>query len=123
MWLEESLGAIGVRIDDGGRGALPLTVEGTGQLPGGRCDLDSSTSSQFLSAVLIAATRANADVVVDQVGATVPSMPHIAMTVAMLRERGIDVDDSTPNVWCVTPGTIPGGVVDVGNVMPSSVDL
>jgi len=114
MWpLLDALRQLGVTIDDGGRGALPLTIEGNGRLPGGTCDLDSSMSSQFLSALLIAAARADAEVVVNQVGASMPSMPHIAMTVAMLRERGIGVDDSVPNVWRVSPGTIGGGVFDI----------
>ena len=35
-----------------------------------------------------------------------PSLPHIEMTVAMLRERGVEVDDSDANRWAVAPGPI-----------------
>ena len=35
-----------------------------------------------------------------------PSAPHVAMTVAMLREAGVDVDDTQPNRWRVSPGPI-----------------
>lgn len=111
--LLDGLRQLGARIHDNGAGALPFTVHGAGRLAGGNCDLDSSASSQFLSAVLLAAAGADADVVVNHVGAMLPSLPHIAMTVAMLRERGIAVDDSTPGVWRVTPGVVTGGVVDV----------
>src|SRR5439155_1568609 len=39
-------------------------------------------------------------------GKPVPSLPHIAMSVAMLREAGVDVDDAEPNTWRVYPGVI-----------------
>ena len=51
-----------------------------------------------------------------------PSLPHIAMTVAMLRERGVEVDDSRPDRWAVSPGPIaPRDVVvepDLSNAAP-----
>ena len=111
--LIDGLRQLGVRIEDGGRGALPLTVHGTGRLRGGTCTIDSSASSQFLSALLLAAPRADGVVEIRHVGATLPSAPHIAMTLAMLRQRGIAVDDATPQAWRVTPGQLRGGVIDV----------
>ena len=39
-------------------------------------------------------------------GTSVPSAPHIAMTTTMLRQAGVDVDDTTANRWRVTPGRI-----------------
>jgi 3-phosphoshikimate 1-carboxyvinyltransferase len=111
--LLEGLRQLGVRIDDDGRHALPLTVFGTGQLPGGECVIDSSGSSQFISALLLAAPRAASAIVVRHVGPVVPSLPHIEMTVAMLRARGVVVDDSDPNTWRVEPGRLRGGTVEV----------
>ena len=35
-----------------------------------------------------------------------PSQPHIDMTVAMLREHGVEVDDSDANRWAVSPGPV-----------------
>ena len=111
--LIDGLRQLGVQIEDGGRGALPLTVKGTGRLRGGPCTIDSSASSQFLSALLLAAPGADGVVEIRHLGAPLPSAPHIAMTLAMLRERGIAVDDATPQVWRVNPGRLRGGVVDV----------
>ena len=113
--LLESLRQLGVRVDDTeqNRGGLPVTVLGDGHLPGGKCQVDSSSSSQFLSALLLASARADSDVVIEHVGASLPSMPHIEMTVAMLRERGVAVDDSTPGLWRVTPAPVSGGVIDI----------
>ena len=39
-------------------------------------------------------------------GAAVPSLPLVAMTVSMLRDAGVEVDDSTANRWYVAPGPI-----------------
>ena len=113
--LLESLRQLGVRVEDTdhNRGRLPVTVFGNGRLAGGKCQVDSSSSSQFLSALLLVSARADGEIVVEHVGATLPSLPHIDMTVAMLRERGVSVDDSTPGLWRVTPGRVNGGVIDI----------
>lgn len=113
--LLDSLRQLGVRIEDTAQnpGGLPVTVLGAGHLSGGRCELDSSSSSQFLSALLLVAARADDEVVVENVGASLPSLPHIAMTVEMLRDRGVSVDDSSPGRWRVAPAAVAGGVVDI----------
>jgi 3-phosphoshikimate 1-carboxyvinyltransferase len=111
--LLDGLRQLGVRIDDDGRHALPLTVLGAGVLPGGECAIDSSSSSQFVSALLLAAPRASDAIVVRHVGPALPSLPHIEMTVAMLRARGVVVDDGERHRWQVQPGPIRGGTVDV----------
>jgi 3-phosphoshikimate 1-carboxyvinyltransferase len=113
--LLESLRQLGVRVEDTeqNRGGLPVTVLGSGHLPGGKCALDSSSSSQFLSALLLASARADDEVVIENVGTSLPSAPHIAMTVAMLRDRGVPVDDSTAGRWRVAPAPVTGGVIDI----------
>ncbi|WP_246081783.1 3-phosphoshikimate 1-carboxyvinyltransferase [Nocardioides litoris] len=105
-----ALTALGVEVDDGGRGGLPFTVRGTGSVPGGTVTIDASASSQFVSALLLAGARFERGVDVRHDGKPVPSLPHIEMTVAVLRERGVEVDDSEPNRWTVAPG--PVGAVD-----------
>lgn len=99
----QALRTLGAQIDDGGRNALPMTVVGTGGLPGGEVTLDASESSQFVSALLLAAPRFDQGVVVRHVGPPVPSMPHIAMTVQMLRSAGAGVEAERA-VWTVKPG-------------------
>ena len=85
---------IGVDVQDGGRGALPFTVRGTGRVHGGEVTIDASASSQFVSALLLAAPRYDEGLDVRHDGPPVPSLPHIAMTVEQLRVHGVDVDDS-----------------------------
>jgi len=93
--LLKALRDLGARIDDDGRDAPPFTVHGGGGLRGGRVSLDSSASSQFVSALLLAGPAFERGVTVSLVG-TPPSEPHIAMTLDMLRRFGatVDRDDS-----------------------------
>lgn len=106
--LIQALRQIGVDVNDEGRGALPLTVRGTGRVTGGQVTIDASSSSQLVSGLLLAAPDFDKGIVVRHEGPPVPSTPHIAMTVAMLRAVGAAVDDSTPNTWTVEPGRIVG---------------
>jgi 3-phosphoshikimate 1-carboxyvinyltransferase len=85
---------------------LPFTIHGTGHVRGGRVVLDASGSSQFVSALLLAGARFDDGLDLLHDGKTVPSQPHIDMTVAMLRGHGVDVDDSEPDRWRVSPGLI-----------------
>lgn len=101
-----ALRGLGVEIGDDGRGALPFTVHGRGAVRGGKVVIDASGSSQFVSALLLAGTRYEQGVDVRHDGKPVPSLPHIEMTIAMLRRRGVEVDDSDPNRWAVAPGPI-----------------
>lgn len=101
-----ALAALGVRVEDDGRGALPFTVAGEGRVRGGRVVIDASASSQFVSALLLAGARFEEGVEVVHEGKPVPSMPHIDMTVQVLREHGVEVDDSQPDRWAVAPGQV-----------------
>lgn len=86
--------------------ALPLVVRGHGGLPGGSVTLDASQSSQLVSGLLLAAPRFAEGATVTHVGGTLPSAPHLAMTVEALRASGASVDDSTPGTWSVAPGRL-----------------
>jgi 3-phosphoshikimate 1-carboxyvinyltransferase len=98
---------LGADIDDAGRGALPLTVHGDGGITGGAVDIDASASSQLLSALLLPAARWGEGAFVRHVGARpVPNAPHVRMTVAMLRQRGVPIDDDNAGEWAVTPTEI-----------------
>ena len=97
---------LGITVDDGDRGSLPFTVRGTGAVKGGQVVIDASASSQFVSALLLAGPRYDEGVDVIHDGRPVPSSPHIEMTVAVLRQHGVEVDDREPNRWRVDPGPV-----------------
>jgi 3-phosphoshikimate 1-carboxyvinyltransferase len=104
-----ALRTLGVPIDDGGRGALPFTVHGSGSVRGGPVTLDASGSSQLVSGLLLAAPRFDSGVEVRHEGPPVPSLPHIEMTVRMLRGAGAEAEaggSPRPTVWRVRPGRL-----------------
>ena len=98
-------GMAGLGIDVAGAG-LPFTVCGHGAVPGGTVDIDASASSQFVSGLLLAGAAFTDGLTVRHTGATLPSAPHIAMTVAMLRQAGVTVDDGVADRWRVAPGPV-----------------
>jgi 3-phosphoshikimate 1-carboxyvinyltransferase len=104
--LLDGLRQAGALISDQGRGALPFTVHGTGSLPGGRVRIDAAASSQFVSALLLAGPRFDKGLDLIHVGASLPSLPHIEMTVAALRAAGASVDTGGANRWRIHPGTL-----------------
>ena len=100
------LRALGVDINDDRRGALPFTVHGTGRVEGGPLELDASASSQFVSGLLLSAARFENGLDLRHTGGRLPSMPHIEMTIATLRARGVEVASPEPGRWQVSPGPI-----------------
>ncbi|UZN04593.1 3-phosphoshikimate 1-carboxyvinyltransferase [Cellulomonas sp. S1-8] len=121
--LLDALRALGVRVDDEGEaGRLPFTVHGRGAVRGGQVDVDASGSSQFVSGLLLAGARFDRGLTVRHTGPTLPSLPHIEMTVAVLRAAGVVVDDSRPEIWHVEPGPVAGRDVhvepDLSNAAP-----
>ena len=116
-----ALRQLGAQIEDGGRAAVPFTVHGRGAVRGGTVVLDASGSSQLVSGLLLAAPRFDEGVEVRHEGPPVPSAPHIAMTVRMLRAAGASVEELTTgasgsgrrDAWRVRPGRLDLGSVTV----------
>lgn len=121
----EGLRQLGVQVDcEQGENALPFvlrspglaSVEGVSEAPVVR--IDASTSSQFVSALLLMAPRLPQGMVLVHEGSSVPSIPHIQMTVEALRQIGIEVQEHYPTQgneaeggeyrWTVHPGSFPG---------------
>ncbi len=101
--LLDALRGLGVEIDGDG---LPFLVRAAGAVAGGAVDIDASASSQFVSGLLLAGPTFTDGLTVHHVGPSLPSAPHIAMTVAMLRQAGVEVDNATANRWRVRPGPV-----------------
>lgn len=120
IWALSSLGA-----DISGE-QLPLTVHGQGHLPGGSVVIDASQSSQFISALLLSAPRFDRGLEVRHRGIAIPSLPHIEMTVSMMRSFGAqiieDTSDPTNCHWQVAHGCLTGGELliepDLSNAGP-----
>ena len=121
----EGLRQLVVQVEcEQGENALPFvlrspglaSVEGVSEAPVVR--IDASTSSQFVSALLLMAPRLPQGMVLVHEGSSVPSIPHIQMTVEALRQMGIRVQEHYPSQgneaesgeyrWTVHPGSFPG---------------
>lgn len=100
---------LGIEIEHDGRYALPMIVKSKGQIPGGALTIDASASSQFLSALLLIAPSTRDGIIATHKGGPLPSMPHIDMTVQMLRDFGAQVTvDKSANSWSVSTGALQG---------------
>ena len=98
-----ALRGLGVDIDGDG---LPFRVHSGGSVAGGTVEIDASASSQFVSGLLLSGAAFTDGLTIVHTGESVPSAPHVAMTVSMLRDAGVDVDDTQANRWRVRPGPI-----------------
>ena len=104
----EGLRGLGVAIEPADADRLPFTVLGRGGVAGGAVAVDASASSQFVSGLLLSGARYDAGLTVTHRGpGAVPSLPHVEMTVAMLRAAGVAVTvDEAGSRWTVSPGPI-----------------
>jgi len=103
----KALESLGVSIEHGSRYSLPMTINANGQLQGGTVEVDATLSSQFISALLLVAPATKDGITVKHVGSSLPSLPHIEMTIAMLREKGVEVIVGH-NEWTVKPAIMHG---------------
>jgi 3-phosphoshikimate 1-carboxyvinyltransferase len=119
----KALEELGISIEHDGRYSLPLKLHGTGKIPGGALTIDASASSQFLSALLLVAPSFENGIVATHKGGQLPSMPHIEMTVDMLRSFGAHVEVNTAaQSWSVKSGKLHGQELviepDLSNAAP-----
>lgn len=118
-----ALEELGISTEHDGRYSLPLKLHGIGKIPGGALTIDASASSQFLSALLLVAPSFENGIVATHKGGQLPSMPHIEMTVDMLRSFGADVEvDTAAHSWSVKAGKLHGQELviepDLSNAAP-----
>ena len=123
--LIKALEDLGVLIDHKNRYSLPLLINGSGLISGGEIAVDASKSSQFLTALLLAGSRMRDGLTLRNSSTSLPSQPHIDMTLAMLRDFGAKVEVSSKNnsqTWSVKAGNLKGRELviepDLSNAAP-----
>jgi 3-phosphoshikimate 1-carboxyvinyltransferase len=100
---------LGIEIEHDGRYSLPMVVKGKGAIAGSSLTIDASASSQFLSALLLIGPSTTNGITATHQGGALPSMPHIDMTVQMLRDFGAEVKvDKESQSWSVAVGALNG---------------
>jgi len=104
--LISALKNLGISVDDQSTGSLPFSIASDGMVQGGEITIDASESSQFVSALLLAAPRFKNGLIIKHVGKNLPSLPHIEMTIDMLKQVGVEVTTIDKNSWKVLPSKI-----------------
>ncbi|MDQ1547378.1 MAG: 3-phosphoshikimate 1-carboxyvinyltransferase [Actinomycetota bacterium] len=108
-----ALRELGIDVNDDGRGTLPFSLYGTGAVAGGELSIDASASSQFVSGLLLVAPRFTNGLTLHHTGETLPSLPHIEMTIETLAQRGVVVETPEPGTWIVPAAPIAARDVDI----------
>ena len=117
----KALEQLGVSIEHGNKYRLPLTLNGSGRVKGGEVEIDASASSQFVSSLLLLGPATDNGITVKHIGKSLPSLPHIEMTIQMLKQFGavVEVDK---NIWSVKSGSLTGQDLtiepDLSNAVP-----
>jgi len=101
--LLEALNSLGVAARGLHRDGYPPVAIRTAGLPGGQVTLRDLDSSQYVSALLIAAPYAAGDIRIDLAG-RIPSRPYIDVTVEAMGEFGVEVQVETPDRYLVRGG-------------------
>jgi 3-phosphoshikimate 1-carboxyvinyltransferase len=105
-------------------GYPPLSIEAAG-LAGGRARISGATSSQFLSALLLAAPLARTAVAIEITDRLV-SEPYVAMTLALMARFGVRVAQPAPRCYQVAAPagyTSPGRALVEGDASSASYFL
>lgn len=97
--LIESLKKLNVKVIDNHQGKLPFSIISDGQITGGEIEIDASESSQFISALMLVGAKFNNGLTIKHVGQNLPSLPHIEMTIEMLKEVGVKTNQINTTTW------------------------
>ena len=97
-----ALEQLGVSVEHNNKYKLPITINGAGKIKGGTVEIDASASSQFVSALLLVAPATQEGITIKNIGPSLPSTPHIEMTIQMLEKFGATVQRTTSS-WSVKP--------------------
>jgi 3-phosphoshikimate 1-carboxyvinyltransferase len=100
--LVDALRTLGVEVTSE-TGCPPVTVKGKGGFPAGRIEIDAGLSSQYVSALLMAAPGAKGPVRIELAGDEIGARGYIDLTVAAMRAFGAEVEQLSPSVWQVAP--------------------
>ena len=84
-------------------GCPPVTVHGRGNFGQGRVEIDASLSSQYVSALLMAAPLGEGPIEVALTGKDIGARGYVDLTVAAMKAFGASVDQVDAGTWRIAP--------------------
>jgi len=84
-------------------GCPPVTIRGTGRFGKGRVEIDASLSSQYVSALLMAAPFGDGPIEIALAGKHIGARGYVDLTIAAMRAFGADVAENGEGAWLVQP--------------------
>lgn len=84
-------------------GCPPVTIQGRGSFGHGRVEIDASLSSQYVSALLMAAPRGDGPIEVALAGKDIGARGYVDLTLSAMRAFGAQVEDQQDGSWLVQP--------------------
>lgn len=100
--LVEALNALGIDAQCS-TGCPPVTIHGTGRFGSGRVEIDASLSSQYVSALLMAAPFGEGPIEVALAGRDIGARGYVDLTLAAMRAFGAEVEGREDGSWLVQP--------------------
>jgi 3-phosphoshikimate 1-carboxyvinyltransferase len=100
--LVEALRSLGVSVD-APTGCPPVTIDATGSFTSNRVTIDAGLSSQYVSALLMAAACASEPFEIELAGADIGARGYIDLTLAAMRAFGAKVEQPSSSVWRIEP--------------------
>lgn len=84
-------------------GCPPITISGTGSFGRGRVEIDGGLSSQYVSALLMAAPLGDGPVEIALTGPEIGARGYVDLTLAAMRSFGASVEQVDAGTWRVLP--------------------
>jgi len=100
--LVDALRSLGVTID-APTGCPPVTIDATGKFQSNHVVIDGGLSSQYVSALQMAAACGSEPFVIELAGADIGARGYIDLTLAAMRAFGAEVSQPTPSSWRIEP--------------------
>jgi len=94
----DALGQLGVEYQKSSDN-FPFTMNPTGLVETNEVIVDASKSSQFVSGLMLVAASFENGLVITHQGSSLPSLPHIKMTIDSLKQRGVQVESLSESSW------------------------
>jgi len=100
--LVEALQSLGVTIESP-TGCPPVTIDAAGRFEKNHVVIDAGLSSQYVSALQMAAACGSEPFTIELAGADIGARGYIDLTMSAMRAFGAKVEQPTPSSWVIQP--------------------